>query len=477
MVINYCIMKAATRKLLFTAILSICFVATVSADLTKQINAIITQSSQKKVRFSVHVVKANTGKTVYSRNIIQPMIPASNMKLITTAAALKLLPKNFEYVTKVGFLDGSIVILASGDPLLGDKVTDAKYNRQVGWIFDDITAALKKNNIKTIKNIIIDTGIFDDQRVHPNWPIDQLNRSYACEVSALNYNGNCIEVTTKNLGSRVAVSIEPKTAFVQLINKVKPISTGKGAVGAYRNHTPNKITIKGKCKKQQGPFEVAIERPAAFFGFLLAEKLAESGITITGQFIENSEMSHKKIKSLVTYTTNLSDVLTRSNKDSFSLAAESLLKTTAAYAAPDRKNVGWPQARQTVSQYLRSLGIDDNQFYIDDGSGLSKQNKLSTNTITAVLLDVYKGKNWPIYKDSLAVGGIDGTIARYFKEKKYLGKIIGKTGYVVGVKSFSGLCTTPNGDYIFSILTNSANGTTRPAINNIAKAIINNYSN
>jgi D-alanyl-D-alanine carboxypeptidase len=63
------------------------------------------------------------------------------------------------------------------------------------------------------------------------------------------------------------------------------------------------------------------------------------------------------------------------------------------------------------------------------------------------------------------------TIARYFKEQKYKGKIIGKTGYINGVRSFSGLCVTEQGDYIFSILTNNTNGQTRTVINNIAKAI------
>jgi D-alanyl-D-alanine carboxypeptidase/D-alanyl-D-alanine-endopeptidase (penicillin-binding protein 4) len=125
-----------------------------------------------------------------------------------------------------------------------------------------------------------------------------------------------------------------------------------------------------------------------------------------------------------------------------------------------------------ATKYLTGLGIKESEFYIDDASGLSREDRLSARAITKVLTDVYKGKDWQMYKDSLAVGGIDGTIKKYFWQDKYKGKVIGKTGYIAGVKSFSGVCTTSNGDYIFSILTNSANGTTRPAINDIAKAII-----
>jgi D-alanyl-D-alanine carboxypeptidase/D-alanyl-D-alanine-endopeptidase (penicillin-binding protein 4) len=118
------------------------------------------------------------------------------------------------------------------------------------------------------------------------------------------------------------------------------------------------------------------------------------------------------------------------------------------------------------------LGIDKSQFYLDDGSGLSRQNELTAFTITTVLSSLYQSENWPVYRDSLAVGGMDGTIVRYFKEEAYKGKIRGKTGYISGVRSFSGVCSTDRGNYIFSILANNTNGQTRTVINEIAKTII-----
>jgi D-alanyl-D-alanine carboxypeptidase/D-alanyl-D-alanine-endopeptidase (penicillin-binding protein 4) len=148
-----------------------------------------------------------------------------------------------------------------------------------------------------------------------------------------------------------------------------------------------------------------------------------------------------------------------------------LLKTIAAHSNKDRKNGSWTDGRKLVSNYLLGLGVHDKEFYIDDGSGLSRKNKLSANAITKVLSHVYKGKNWKLYKDSLAIGGVDGTARRHFQEKKYKGKVFGKTGYIAGVKSFSGVCSTAEGDYIFSILTNKANGPTRTAINDIVKAL------
>lgn len=485
-------MKTRTKTLLIVAVFSICLggFASVSAwpshdgqadlsagrmaDLTKRIDRIINQKSQKNVQFSIHIIKADNGEIIYSHNAEKPLIPASNMKIITTAAALEYLGPDFKYQTKVGLSGDTLVIIASGDPLLGDKVTDAKYGRENGWIFNSLAAVLKQNGIKTIKDIIVDTSIFDDQRVHPNWPVKDLNRWYACEVSGLNYNDNCIDVTVKNNDGKVFISIEPETDFVKITNKVTSTTKGTSKVGSYRTLEPNKIVIKGKCNKQAGPFDVAIERPAAFFGYLLAEHLAKSGIKVQGQLTEQNFNDSSDIKMLVQYDTPLSDCLARCNKDSLGLAAEALLKTIAAHNTPDKKNGSWTGGQDLISQYLLKLGIDEGQFYIDDASGLSKKNKLSANTITKVLSNIYESGNWSIYRDSLAVGGGDGTISKYFTEPKYKGKILGKTGYISKVKSFSGVCTTKQGDYLFSIITNNANAQTRAAINDIAKAIIDN---
>jgi len=464
--------KEFSKKLLVLIVLGLCLPATAQAGLTQRINSIISRKSQKKVNFAVKVVNAKTGKILYEHNAHKPMIPASNMKIIASAAALEYLGPDYKFTTKVGLLDKTLVVIGGGDPLLADDVTDKKHDRGADWIFTDIIAALRKKGAGSINDIVIDSSFFDDNRVHPTWPREQLNRPYACETSGLNYNANCIQITTKNTAGKVTVNLRPQTDYVQIINKVTATSKGNSAVGAYRGVKPNKLTVKGKCRKQ-ATFDVAIERPAAFFGFLLAEKLAEAGIKVKGRLEEKYIKNDKRIKILRVYTTPISDVLARCNKDSLGLAAESLVKTISA-ANSDGLNGEWPHGLSLMSRYLAKLGIDGGEFHLDDGSGLSRENRLSPNAIATVLLDMYKHENWQLYKDSLAVAGVDGTIARYFKEAKYKGKILGKTGYVNLAKSFSGLCTTTNGDYIFSILTTAANGQTRTAINDIAKAIIDN---
>jgi D-alanyl-D-alanine carboxypeptidase/D-alanyl-D-alanine-endopeptidase (penicillin-binding protein 4) len=465
-------MRVVMKKLLITALFNICLVGFANADLTERINAIISQSSQKKALFSIHIVKPDSGTAIYSHNANSAMVPASNMKIIITAAALKYLGADYKYKTKVGLCGQTLVVVGSGDPLLGDKATDNRYGRKNGWIFEDIATALKNSSVTAIKDIVVDSSIFDDQRIHPNWPQKELNRWYASQVSGLNYNGNCVEVTPETVRHKVKITLEPQTAYVEIINKCRPTSRPPNTVWCSRPFGTNAITVRGNCYKQSQPVLVTVERPAVFFTFLLAENLANAGIGAEGQLIERVVDENCNFRLLREYGSSLTDCLARCNKDSFGLAAEALLKTIAAATRQGGKNGTWAAGREAISQYLLDLGVDGSEFYIDDASGLSRENKLSANAITEVLLDTYKSKDWQLYKNSLAVGGVDGTIYKYFKEKKYKAKILGKTGYIDGVKSFSGICTTSDGDYIFSILVNNANDKTRKAINDIAKAII-----
>ncbi|MCP4256298.1 MAG: hypothetical protein GY774_02075, partial [Planctomycetes bacterium] len=150
-------MKVRTKIILVAAMFSICLGSFARADLAKRINAIISPSLQQKVRFSIHILKADTSRTAYEHNAGELMIPASNMKIITSAAALKYLGPDYEYTTKVGLCDNTLVVIGSGDPLLGDEKTDAKYGRAKGWLFKDIAKLLKRNNIKAIEDIIVDS--------------------------------------------------------------------------------------------------------------------------------------------------------------------------------------------------------------------------------------------------------------------------------------------------------------------------------
>jgi len=208
---------------------------------------------------------------------------------------------------------------------------------------------------------------------------------------------------------------------------------------------------------------------------MLAEHLRTTGITVRGKVSEKVLDANVKLKPLVELTTPIADVIGRANTDSLGLAAEALLKTIDARNNSDQKLGSWVGGREWVRRYLTGLGIPSAEFNLDDGSGLSRENRLTTNAISKVLLDLYKGGNWELFRASLAVGGEQGTIDRYFSEPKYRGNVFGKTGYISGVRAFSGVCQTQGGPYIFSILSNGPKGLSRDAINDVAKAIIDEY--
>jgi len=442
------------------------------ADLGGRLDSIVSSQTGGKVRFAVHVINPATGAVIFSRNASTPLIPASNMKLITSAAALEYLGGGFFYQTRVGIVGDSLVVIGSGDPMLGDKATAEKNGFDPRWMLKDISQQLYAANVTAITDIIIDSSIFDDERVHPSWSKDELNRWYACQISGVNYNGNCIEVIAEAIGSRVELTLDPQTSFVELINKCTVSSKGPDTVWCSRQAGSNVITVLGTCNKECQPVRVAIDRPAAFFGYLLAEELKRSGITIRGKLLEKEIPAGGQFKMVAIYRSSIWDVFERCNKDSLGMAAESLLKTAAASKQPNGKGGSWQGGQEVIGQYLMSLGISPDQFVIDDGSGLSEKNRLTTNVLGAVLLKLYRDPDWTRFKQTLAVGGTDGTIDKWFNEPKYKGKVFAKTGYIEGVKSLSGVCSTPAGDRIFSIITNNANGATRQAINDVVKTLI-----
>ncbi len=462
-------------KILLIALLGFCFAPLADASLSSDINAIVTRKSQKNAHFAVRIVNASTGRTAYTRYGDELMTPASNMKIIASAAAIHYLGTGYEFTTRVGLRGRTLIVIGGGDPLLGDPETDQKHGRKPGWLFADIARALAENGVKSLDEIVIDTTFFDKNGVCPNWSADDLNQDYACEVSGLNYNLNCIKVSAKRSGSRAIIYVEPQTRYFTFVNQMKSVSKGQSTIAVLHNAQPNKLLVSGNCAPGNGASaDVAIKKPSGFFGVLLAENLSRSGIRVPRQVTQRYAKHEKGIKIIRTYKTPIKDVLGRCNTDSLNLAAEAFIKTISAENTTGRINGEWHHGQSLVARYLRSLGAKDSHFVLDDGSGLSRKNKLTANVITKVLLARYNRPNRKFFTDSLAVGGLSGTIGKYFKDPPYKGSIIGKTGYISGVRTFSGLCYTPKGTYIFSILTSGGAPSTRTAINDITKAIINN---
>ena len=431
------------------------------------LESLIGKHKQTRTVFSIFAADSNTGKTVYQRHPDKLMTPASNMKVVISSAALHYLGEEYSFETKIGLLGKDLLIVGGGDPLLGDPKRDSFPCQAANALMDKIIEILQKAGVSTLENIVLDTTFFDNNRVHPSWPRDQLNQWYACEVSGLNFYNNCIHLEATRRGNSALLTMTPDNSYIHLIDQLKLISKGSSAVGAYRNSTPNKLLIKGRLNQKAG-FDVAIENPAGLFTSVLKEKLKASGISMHGELVQKYVKQDTGIRYLLIFKTPIADVLKRCNTDSLGLAAECLVKTISAENTQGRINGEWEHGLKLTSRYLGSLKVSQDQYILDDGSGLSRNNRLTTRALVAVIRDVCDSE---IFTSSLAVGGESGTIKKYFHQSPYKGSIIGKTGYISGVRSFSGICKTSKGDIIFSILTENGNGYTRRCINEIAQAL------
>ena len=215
------------------------------------VSSLLRKYKQTKTVYSIFAVQADSGRVVHRHRANVPMIPASNMKLVSTAAALHYLGADYAFETKIGLLDDDLIVVGGGDPLLGDPKHDDSPCQAANAIMDMIVEVLQKSGVTAVDNIVVDTSFFDDIYVHPSWDPDDLNKAFACEVSGLNYYTNCIHLDIRRNGGSAMIEMMPKNDYVTLVNQLKLISNGNSGVGAYRSQTPNKLFIRGKLNRTQ----------------------------------------------------------------------------------------------------------------------------------------------------------------------------------------------------------------------------------
>ena len=171
------------------------------------------------------------------------------------------------------------------------------------------------------------------------------------------------------------------------------------------------------------------------------------------------------------HETPLSQVLGRANKDSINLYAECLCKRLGF--AVTHQSGSWENGTAAVGAFLQKAGVDESEFHLDDGSGLSKQNHISPSAITKVLMYDYFSDNRQVFINSLSVAGADGTLERRFANSDLRGRVFGKSGFVKGVSSLSGFLEAKDGNwYAFSILMNGIPELSNSAIKPLQEAIV-----
>jgi PBP4 family serine-type D-alanyl-D-alanine carboxypeptidase len=435
-----------------------------------KLDDILTDSRQKGVQIGVSVVDLSSGKVIYAKNPDQPLIPASNMKLVVMAAAIEQLGENYQFETILGIRGKDLVIIGGGDPTLGDERLSQKRGEKITAVMLRWADQFKKAGVKQIPgNIVVDDSMFDRKFIHPNWPADQFESWYEAPIGALNFNSNCIDVSVRPTTAKKAASVDsiPANSFVSVKNKT--ITGGKHTASIRRAKDHDTIVISGTVARADRLGPVTVRDPGLFTGSTFKTILASRGIAVGGSVVRervrNADGSlPASFHKVVTHRSPLSAALARAGKDSLGMMAEALIKMLGCKQC----GVGtWEAGRTGVEAFLAKAKVSTGQFKIDDGSGLSRQNRLSARAMTDVLRYMYArpGGGFKALRESLALAGIDGTLDNRMRGSVAKGRVFAKTGYINGVRTLSGYIRTASDRWLaFAFFYNQAPAT-RPISN------------
>ncbi len=455
--------------------------------LSERIKATLNKGYNAKVHYSIFFYDIENRHCVFEYNADRPQKPASNMKLITTATALDVLGPDYHFETIYGLFDGDLCIIAGGDPLLGDPVVAQRKGVNIFDGYRQVCEALRKNNIEKISgNLLIDDFVFDNERFHPSWPVEQENNWYTAQISGLCFNDNCIDISFKPgaaPGDMAQFTCLPDTKFITVNNKCKTVASNrKTAVGVLRSHNTNEMTLIGTCGVElEKPVSATIDNPSAFHGYTLAEYLHQQGITIEGvlvikRILEDQNQLPAGFNTILNIRTPIQDVLRESNQRSLNLVAECLMKTIGAHTNKTHRDGSWESGRKAVIAFLKRIHLNTDNLVVDDGSGLSHENRISARAMAMLLHYMDKSAYAAVFRESLATAE-NGTLSKKdrFSEDRYADRVFAKTGYINGTNALSGYCLSQTGKKLaFSILTQDPPGSNRD-IDNIVKLVIDYY--
>jgi D-alanyl-D-alanine carboxypeptidase/D-alanyl-D-alanine-endopeptidase (penicillin-binding protein 4) len=442
------------------------------ADLQADVARVLKDKVLARAEIGVEIVQlgadAASDKILFRHNSEIPLIPASNLKLVTTSAALNHFGPDFKFRTLLLKRNNDLVLIGDGDPTLGDAELLKKSGWDVTTLFKNWGDGLKRAGVDKFDRLVVDDSIFEAQFAHPNWPVDQLHKRYVAEVAGLNLNANCVDfyLHTTSPGEVVRYATSPPTKYITVANNCQ--TGGDNAVWLSRQGGSNAVILKGHTPSSNvEPISVTIHDPALFTGTVLRETLESAGVKIAAPaVVRDRALPAALLKTpldqdpswsvLAVHETPLTTVLGRANKDSMNLYAESLCKRLGAAESPDNGPGSWKNGTAAVGAFLQKIGVATTEFRLDDGCGLSKENAISANALCTILRHNYHDKTaCATFCASLSVAGQDGTLENRFAGTDLRGRVFAKSGFVNNVRTLSGFVRTRDDQwYAFSILFN-----------------------
>ncbi len=451
-------------------------------ELHTELDKLLSDEAHNNTFWGVHIESLNPKfGVIYALNSEKNFVPASNQKLLTTAAALHYLGESFRFRTSAHTwgkivpaengamrLDGDLIVLSDGNPYHAERFIDSTGV----FFFYQLADSLLARNITLINGDLVADDRYIQASIYSqavsggdgdyasDWAWDDLFYAMAAPASALAFNENYVTVTVypaDSAGKAPSVSLSPDINFFNIENNATTgFAQTKRTIEVVRRFGTNTIFISGSIPIDSRGFRerIAVEQPALYFLTALKKALEEKGIRISGKLRRKNTNDFYLTDTLQQVASQLSpplfSILAETNKASNNFFAEQLLRRIG-YAY--RKEGTIDAGLDAVKVYLNSLGITEKHYYIIDGCGLSRKNRISPSAIVKLLKKNYAANSFETYYQSLAVAGKDGTLQNRLREGKAREMTFAKTGFVGGVRTLSGYFYGEDEEWIvFSIM-------------------------
>ncbi|HEY9881961.1 MAG TPA: D-alanyl-D-alanine carboxypeptidase/D-alanyl-D-alanine-endopeptidase [Leptolyngbyaceae cyanobacterium] len=442
------------------------------AQLAGRLDAIATQPTLQRARVGVLVqtqgVTAADRQVLYARDADQFFIPASNAKLLTTAAALDFLGPAYRIRTSIyaspqpnGLT--TLRVVGRGDPSL----TTAD--------LAELVQPVSQSGLRQISQLIGDDSYFPGSAVNPNWEWEDVQAGYGAPVNGLILNGNAmnLSVAPQAVGQPLQVTWEnPLQANTwRIVNQARTVAPGETeSVAVGRDLSQPVLYLDGQlvAGSEAEAVAIAVSSPAQAFLDQLQQLLAAQSISVGRTTVDLLGSPQLANELAFHQSPPLSDLLVPTNRDSDNLYAEALLKTVGVNYFPQRSTQATEAGIEAVTSILVNLGMDASRFSLADGSGLSRHNLVTPSALVEILQIMATHPQADVYRNSLAVAGVSGTLRNRLRGTVLEGRLYGKSGAVSGNVALSGYVNVPNyRPLVVSILINNSNqraGTLRQGI-------------
>ena len=438
----------------------------VSQDLSP-IRELINNSAASSSFWS-YQVRSSDGTILEDYNSDYLIRPASNLKLITSAAYLDRLGADFQFETILygsGLQDGNrwsgdLYVRGVGDPSINGEA----YNDPL-FLFQQWFSTLDSMGVEVIDgNIVGHDGFFDDIPYPRGWEWDDLSYYYAPEISALSFNQNVVDLEVRadgKPGSRPSITWFPfETSYVRFINEQRITPENTSFDESYRRELGSN-TIYLRSTLPVGHYEtepLSIHNPSLYFIDTFKRYLQLMGIRVEGQLLVSDEPMDWSNRSLTEIDRHrskpLHTMVNRLNRESDNHYAEMLLKTMVAeeFGIPGSTELGL----EMVKEFMNEHGFDTTAVELRDASGMAPATLVKTSDLNSFLTDIQDEPYFDLYYNSLSVAAQNGTLKNRFYNSNIANNFYGKSGFMSGVRSLSGYLTTESGErVIVTIATNN----------------------